>query len=277
MVISGIILVILGLLLVFFNISYSPLKSELSADKNKLTQQIKTKDCGAFSETDIHNLPLPVQKYFRQCKFIGTKKMSYMKAEYHDVAFKQGKKGSSLKIDYVQYNFVNYPNRIALITSSMFGVPFDGYDSFMNGHGGMKGVVGKLITIFNQTGSEMDRACLVTYLSECLIVPNAALQNNIQWESIDNTHAKATMTYQSISVQGIFTFNGKGEMLSFTTNDRPLYNTNGSIEHVIWSAECSDYREQNGYLLPTKLEAVWHYSDGDFVYFNGNNIKVEYH
>lgn len=277
MAIVGIVLVILGLLVVFFNISYSPLKSKFSADVNKLTQQVKAKDSGVFSEADIHNLPLAVQKYFRQCKFIGTKKMSYMKAEYHDVAFKQGKNGSSLKIDYVQYNFVDHPNRIALITSSMFGVPFDGYDSFMNGHGGMKGVVGKLVTIFNQTGSEMDKACLATYLSECLLVPNAALQDDIQWESIDDTHAKATMTYQSVSVQGIFTFSQEGEMLSFTTNDRPLYNTDGSIEHVSWSAVCNNYQEQNGYLLPTKLEAVWHYNNGDFVYFDGSNIKVEYH
>lgn len=277
MVIAGIVLAVLGLLIVFFNIPYSPLKSEFSADMNKLMQQVKVKDSGVFSEADIRNMPIPVQKYFRQCKFIGKKKMSYMKAEYYDVAFKQGKNGPSLKIDYVQYNFVDPPNRIALITSSMFGIPFDGYDSFMSGHGGMKGVVGKLITIFNQTGSEMDKASLATYLSESLLIPNAALQNNIQWESIDNTHAKATMKYKSISVEGIFTFNEEGEMLSFTTNDRPLYNTDGSIEHVSWSAVCRNYQEQEGYLLPTKLEAVWHYDDGDFVYFDGNNIKIEYH
>jgi len=277
MVIVGVILVILGALIVFFNISYSPLKSAFLADMNKMTQQIQAKDKGVFSEADIQRLPLSVQKYFRYCKFIGTKKMSYMKAEYHNVAFKQGKNGASLKIDYVQYNYVDCPDRIALITSSMFGVPFDGYDSFIKGHGCMKGVAGKCITIFDQTGREMDRACLATYLSECLLVPNAALQKDIQWETVDDTHAKATMTYKSISVQGIFTFNEEGEMLSFATNDRPLYDTDGSIEHVRWSAVCSDYHEQNGYLLPTKLKAVWHYNDGDFVYFDGNNFKVEYH
>lgn len=276
MVIAGIILVILGSLVVFFNISYSPLKSEFSANVNKLTQRIKAKDNGVFSEADIRHLPLPVQKYFRQCRFIGTKKMSCMRAEYHDVAFQQGKNGPSLKMDYIQYNYVDNPDRLALITSSMFGVPFDGYDSFVDGHGGMKGVVGKLITIFHQTGPEMDKACLATYLSECLLVPNAALRDDIRWEAVDNTHAKATMTYKSISAQGVFTFNEEGEMLSFTTNDRPLYGTDGSIEHVSWSAVCGDYQEQNGYLLPTKLKAVWHYNDGDFVYFDGNNIKVEY-
>ena len=67
----------------------------------------------------------------------------------------------------------------------------------------------------------MDKACLVTILSESLIIPNVALQDYIQWEELDETHAKATITYYGISASGIFTFDRNGAMVSFDTKDRP--------------------------------------------------------
>ncbi len=51
---------------------------------------------------------------------------------------------------------------MALIDSSIFGIPFEGYDSYQNGTGGMKGVIAKAITLFDQTGTDMDKACLAT-------------------------------------------------------------------------------------------------------------------
>ena len=49
---------------------------------------------------------------------------------------------------------------IAKINSQcMFGIPFEGYDYYSDGIGGMKGVIAKVITLFNQTGTDMDKAC----------------------------------------------------------------------------------------------------------------------
>lgn len=36
-----------------------------------------------------------------------------------------------------------------------------------------------------------------------------------------------------------------------------------------WSVFCDDYQETNGIKQPTLFQAVWHYDDGDLVYFNG--------
>ena len=58
----------------------------------------------------------------------------------------------------------------------MFGVPFEGCDYYRNGKGGMKGVIAKAITIFHQTGIDMDKACLTTFLAECMFAPTILLQ-----------------------------------------------------------------------------------------------------
>ena len=57
-----------------------------------------------------------------------------------------------IKIDYTQYDFVNQPNRIAYIGSSMYDIPFEGVDVFLDGTGAMKGVIAKLFVLFNQMG-----------------------------------------------------------------------------------------------------------------------------
>jgi hypothetical protein len=123
----------------------------------------------------------------------------------------------------------------------------------------------------------MDKASLVTYLSESLIIPNVAIQDLITWEEIDDLRVKATISSYGITVSGIFTFNEKGEMHSFTTDDREYTSGNGKLEKVKWSIICDNYKETNGIKMPTVLQAIWHFDDGDLMYFNGNNFKIEYY
>ncbi len=273
--VMGVLLVIIGIVTVFFNSSYSKTRAEFSGLTGSLLAGLPG-ESGTFTEEDIVDLPLPVQKYFRYCGYIGTPKMSFMKAIYKDVDFSFGKDKSTIKIDNTQYNFVNKPIRIAYIDSSLYGIPFEGLDSFTAGKASMKGVLAKLFTLFNQTGEALDKSSLVTYLSECLIIPNAALQDYISWEEIDDLHAKATISHNGIVAGGIFTFNKNGEILSFETDDREAAALDGTSEKVKWSAVFSEYAEKDGIRKPTVLQAIWHYDDGDLVYFDGKDIKIEF-
>ncbi|MNO44901.1 hypothetical protein D3C76_351580 [compost metagenome] len=275
----GVIIVITGLIVIFFNIPYSKTARQFSNSVNselKLLASNEGKERQYFTEADIADLPAPVQKYFNYCGYIGTPKMSYMKVVFKDVDFSLGRGKSTIKMDYTQYNIVNEPNRIALIDSSMFGVPFEGMDSYIDGKGSMKGVLAKLIPLFDQRGEEMDKASLVTFLSESLVVPNAALQDYITWEEIDDLHAKATITYYGTSASGIFTFNEEGEMTSFTTEDREAVSMDGKREQATWTAILSDYKDHNGIKQPTTLQAVWNYAEGDLLYFDGLRAAIEY-
>jgi hypothetical protein len=273
LIIIGILIVLAGIITVFFNISCSKTKTEFNEMTKVLTAKADHTE-GVFREEDIAGLPVPVQKYFRYCGYIGTSKMSYITIIYHNVDFLLDKK-KPIKIDYVQYNYAKEPNRIAYIDSSMYGIPFEGLDSYVDGTGSMKGVIAKMFTLFHQTGKAMDKSSLVTFLSESLLIPSAALQDYIVWEAIDDSHAKATISYYGISAGGIFTFNEQGEMLSFTTDDREASSTDGTSEKVKWSVVCGDYKETNGIKKPTVFQAVWHYDDGDLVYFNGKGTITD--
>lgn len=271
----GVLLLAIVSITVFFNSSYSKTRAEFS----ELTDSLLTgmpNERSVFTEADMVDLPLSVQKYFRYCGYIGTPRMSFMVAAYQDIDFIFGKDKPTIKIDYTQYNFVNEPNRIAYIDSSMYGIPFEGLDSYTAGNGTMKGVLAKLFTLFHQIGGTMDQASLATFLSECLIIPNAALQDYIVWEEIDALHAKATISYHGGTASGIFAFNKDGEMLSFTTDDREATTADGTSEKVSWSAVLSDYKETEGIKRPTGFQAIWHYDDGDLLYFDGKGVAIEF-
>lgn len=271
----GVLLCFLGSIAVFFSIPYSKTNAEFVSIKNNFFMDT-TKTSEVFTEEDVLHLPSPVKKYFNYCGYIGVPKMHTMKAVYKDVKFLFGKGKPPIIIDYIQYNIANKPARIAYIDSSMYGIPFEGLDSYTAGNGSMKGVIAKLFTLFNQTGETMDSASLVTFLSECLLIPNAALQDFITWEEVDDLHAKATISYYSRTASGIFAFNEKGEMLSFTTNDREAAAVDGTSEKVRWSVILSEYREAKGIKKPTGFQAVWHYDDGDLLYFDGKDVVIEY-
>ena len=276
--IIGIVLVMIISVLVWFFVPYSPLKNEfVSTISNLKASNAIDTDKDYFKAEEFEHLPTTIQKYIQNSGFINTQKMSYMKMEYHDVTFVQGRGGLSLNIDYIQYNYVHDVARFAFIDSSFYMIPFQGFDYFNNGIGGMKGVLGKAITLFDQTGTDMDKACLVTYLAESLFVPSAILEGNIEFNQIYEYEVEATMTYKNISVSGVFKFNDRYEMISLKTNDRAVANTDGSIEYVPWSVKCDDYTtNENGIKLPSKFQAIWNYEDEDFVYFDGSAYEIVY-
>ncbi|MEA5059011.1 MAG: DUF6544 family protein [Candidatus Pelethousia sp.] len=273
---AGVILIFVGVA-VFFRIPFSPTKAQF---KRMVLGSVETAavPSAIFTEADIERLPIPVQRYFLYCRYLGTSKMAYMKACLRDVDFVMSA-SRTVKIDYTQFNLVERPVRYAQISSSLFSIPFEGLDFYRNGVGSMKGTLAKIIPLFDQRGEDMNRACLVTWLAECLMVPHAALQDFVKWEPIDDTHAKASILWKGISASGVFAFSKAGELLAFRTADRVAVDMEGKERKAEWSAYFRAYHPINGVLQPKIIQSVWHYPEGDCVYFNQNEaaVVIQYH
>ncbi|NMM53290.1 hypothetical protein HII26_12205 [Paenibacillus aquistagni] len=271
----GIIAVIVLGAAVFFQLPYSKTRHEFERtvqaqmDRSSISQD-------RFTAEDIAALPAPVRRFFHYSGYLGQPKMSYMKAAFKKVDFILSPDKPAISIDYTQFNFVQEPVRLAFIDTAMYGIPFQGLDAYIHGSGSMKGVLAKGFTLFHQTGDEMDQAALVTFLAESLMIPSAALQPYIVWESIDDTHAKATITHDGCSASGVFAFDAVGKLLSFTTEDRALISTDGEYQQVPWLVRFDDYEQTNGIKQPTHLQAIWQFSDRDLIYFDSHHVDFEY-
>ncbi|MGL5084474.1 MAG: DUF6544 family protein, partial [Clostridium sp.] len=233
------------------------LKKENKLPKNKITEE------------DLKILPVALQKYFIKNGYVGIDSASLVKFDFKDVDFSLGVNKPNIKMDYIAYDFVKEPTRVALIDSKMFGIPFQGIDTCMNGKGSMKGVVAKHITIFNTNFDLIDAA----YLSECLMHPSLALQENIIYKEIDDYSVEATIKKYGQETSGIYYFNENYEMTSFVVEKRLCTETN---TYEKWSAIVSHYKIINGINRPTKFQAVWNFSGGDLIYFDSDNMDIFY-
>ena len=80
----GVLLILVGILTIWFNISYSPVKKQFQNDVAALLNENQLSvDNEIFTEKDFAHLPIAIQKYIENCGYIGTPKISYLKMEYH--------------------------------------------------------------------------------------------------------------------------------------------------------------------------------------------------
>lgn len=274
-VVLSIVAIIVVVLLVLL-LPPSVLQKRFAGIEQEFVQNLESNE-EVFTLEELEGYPLPVQRFYTEGGYIGKQKMSGLKAVFSDVPFSLGMDKPTISIDYTQINDASEPLRFAYIDSHIYGLPFQGLDSFSGGRGSMEGYLAKQIRLFNQRGGHMDKACLVTYLAEAFFLPSVALSDMVSWEAIDDTHAKATMKAYGMEVSGVFTFSEKGEMLVFSTEDRMAASMDGSLEQVPWSAECGEYVIQDGLRVPTRLRATWHYPQGDLLYFDGRDVQITYY
>lgn len=262
------LLLVIFVIVIYLIIPYSPVKNEYWSKIEALNKEYNLPK-KKITEEDLKVLPLPLQKYFINNGYVGIESASAIVFDFKDVDFSMGEGKPTIKIDYTAYDYVKEPTRMALIDSKMFGVPFQGIDISKDGKGSMKGIVAKHITLFNNSFDLID----TTYLSECLMHPSLALQDKITYKQLDDYSVEATIRNKGIETTGVFYFNERYEMTSFVVDKRLSSETN---TYEKWSAVPSEYKVINGINIPTKLQAVWHYSSGDLIYFSSNGIKVSY-
>jgi len=261
-------------IIVFFKIPYSTTKNSFYADIQRHSEHtIAHSD--VFSEQEIVHLPEPVQNHFRAAGLIGQPKMASVTADVTSAILRESRDGSPMIIEYTLYSFAYEPVRLAYIRTSMFGIPFEGFDSLQDGTGFMRGVIGKVFTLFNQTGIDMDRAQLITYLGECFIIPTSLFGEHITWEAIDANHARAAITYGEITGSGIFVFGDDGIVRSFHSDERARIGNDGSVDFPGWTVLYDDWkRNENGIYMPSSIKTIWHDNDGDFIYFEATEINI---
>ncbi|WP_459129195.1 DUF6544 family protein [Guggenheimella bovis] len=271
------LLLFLIAVIVWFLVPYSPMKKTYQEDVNKITSKQTQRGMKLYKKEDFEKLPEPLQRYIEQAGFIGTQDINFFTLHFKDADFIMDKDKPKLTIDYKQTNILEGHTRIARIDTRMFGIPFEGYDTFIEGKGGMKGVIAKLITLFDEKGPEMDQACLVTYLAESFLSPSFLLDDSIQYEVIDDKQVKATITHGNLKASGIFTLNENDEIIRFTTNDRSVAKGDGTYEMIPWVTEIGEYKfTTSGIKQPTKFKAIWKYPEGELVYFDSAIEAINY-
>lgn len=272
------VLIAAAIIMVYMSMPGGKLWKHYLEDVNKsLTEASKQNSSESiFTENSIAELPDLLRKHIINGGYIEKPLMTNMLIYFHNTKFRMSAGKEPIKIKFMQVNFINRPDRHAFLTGRIAGIPLQAKDSILDGFGSMTGVLGKHFQLFRSIGPEMDRGQLITALADAVYMPSLFLQKYVSWTVVDDHTLEGKISWKGVSVKGRFTFDKKGTIIRFDTNDRYMDENGKGSSLVPWYVTYTDYKKQNGYFQPGKVSVNWVLSDGDDTYFESDEIEVRY-
>jgi hypothetical protein len=137
--------------------------------------------------------------------------------------------------------------------------------------------LGGLINVADGRGQKMNQSETVTVFNDmCLLAPASLIDDRIKWEVINEQTVKAYFSNGDYTISADLSFNDKGELINFMSDDRFYSPTGETYQRVRWSTPVKEYQEINGMKLPAYGEAIWHFPEGDYCYARLNIKEIEY-
>lgn len=232
-------------------------------------------DKSVITKEAIVNLPPVIQKWLLTSGIAGKEKIEFIRLQQKgEIRTKPG--GKWMPFTATQYFTVNTPAFNWQTTVEMMPlITLNGRDKFENGKGEMLIKLLSLIKVADaRNDTHVDASAMLRYLGETCWFPSAALENYMQWQTIDSLSAKATMHYNSTAASGIFQFNANGDLISFS-GDR-WYGSGKDATLEKWLIEIKEYKTFQGIRVPNKCEVTWKLKAGDFTWLKLEITNVEY-
>jgi hypothetical protein len=227
-----------------------------------------------IQETDLEGLPLVVKKWLEQSQVVGKERIEAVRLK-QTASMRLKEEGPWMLAGVQQYFRVDEPGFIWKVKVNMAPlIYFTGIDKYEDGRGHMLIKALSLVKVADAYGKEVDQGTLVRYLAESVWFPTAALSSYIKWEEVDANSARATMTYGGISASGVFTFNQKGEVLSFVA--QRYRDVNGQYFMNTWVVDLKEHKVFNGIKIPSAGEVIWRLETGDYNWYRFEINDIEY-
>lgn len=247
-------------------------ESQFRKDVKLHLQQTAPSATVLLTNADIQPLPGPVQKYLMYAGVVNQPIVKNARILFEGEMRDRGKNWFAFYS--VQYNFFDDPARLFFMKARMFGVTVPGYHDYQSGIARMNVKLFGLFAVMQAKGEEMNKAETVTLFNDmCLFAPATLADKRIQWESFDDTSAKATFTNGNNKISAILYFNEKGQLVNFISDDRYAIS---EMKQYRFSTPVKDYKLINGRNIPTYGETIWHYPEGAFVYGKFYLKSIEY-
>lgn len=222
----------------------------------------------------VDRLPIPIQRHFMQCGFIGRPVAWCADIVWEESFIKLKPDQAWRRLRTRQFNAVNPIVRTAhMKVKSMW---FAGMDSYRSGVGIMKGKIANLFTVLHARGDEVSQSALVTSFCEMMLLSGYAIQPYIQWTKVDDQHVRAKLNDGGIVVGGDFYFDDNGLFRYFETNERYFDRGGGKFEQKRFVAQVNSYKKVNNYFQPAEVSVMWYLDEKPFEYFKGT-IDVIYY
>ncbi|MGE5631125.1 MAG: DUF6544 family protein [Caulobacteraceae bacterium] len=270
------VLLILVLIVLFLVYKSQDLKRMYKAEAAKEMKSASASDGSIITEEDIKPLPEPVQKYLIYSGAVGKEKVRNFRVVF-DGEFKTDPKRDWAKMNAVQFTNLEDTTRLYFLQMKMSGLPVTGLHKYAGARATMLVKLAGLLTVADGKGEKMNEGETVTVFNDmCMLAPASLMDKRIQWEAVDQSTVKATFNNNGIKVSAVLTFNDKGELVRFVSEDRYYSPTGKTYQKVRWTTPAYEYKDYNGIRISSGGEAIWSFPEGDYCYAKMNIKEIEY-
>jgi hypothetical protein len=220
-------------------------------------------------------LPEPVRRYLRYAIREGAPDIRTARLK-HDGLFRTTPGRRWFRIEGEQYFTVAEPGFVW--NASIRPAPLlwiEARDRLVAGRGNMLVKLVSTIPIADAVGAEIDQGSRLRWLAECAWFPYAFVGDQVQWEPIDAHSARARLRRDGLPVSALVEVDDEGKLTQLRA-DRYRDVGGGKAVLTPWTARLSDYREFNGFCVPSSVEVTWELEKEPFSYARFRVTVLEY-
>lgn len=231
-----------------------------------------------YDAAEIANLPTPVQRYFRAVLTDGQPIITAATVTQAGV-FNMSAVAEKWK-PFTATQHVN-TNRVGFVWNAKImlfpGVPVRVVDAYVAGNGTLRpSILGLYPMADIHGGGEIARGELMRWLSETIWYPTALLPSQgVVWQAVDDHSANATVTDGPITLTLLFQFGADG-LVSTIHADARGQMSGADVVMSPWECTMSDYRKQDGMLVPFAGKAAYVTPTGVREYFRATLGSITY-
>lgn len=224
-----------------------------------LYEDVNTNELAVVRESDIVNLPGPVQKYLKFTGIIGKKEIKTVELKQEGF-FRSKIDGKWILMTAIQYINADSMGFIWKAKASIVRV----LDQFVNGQGKLKVKLFGLFTVSTVSGPEIDQGEALRFLAEIIWFPSAFTKEYLKWDEVDNSSSDVTLFYNNQKTTARFYFRESGEIDKITA--KRYREVKGKFSLDEWIISNLEYKSFAGIIIPYKAHVSWKLKDRDFCY-----------
>lgn len=231
-----------------------------------------------FDQSELERLPPPVQRYLRAVLSNGQPMVAAVNLELTGTMdlgkqTEQWKPFTSTQRVVTRRPGFDWDARAAM----MPGISVRVHDAYVAGEGILHAALFGLVPVADLRGTgAVAQGELMRFLAEAAWYPTALLPSQgVQWDSVDDRSARATLQDGDLTLTLLFGFNGEGLIATVRAEVRGR-TVGGKVVPTPWQGRYWNYAMREGMRVPLEGEAAYLLPEGAKPYWRGRVSKLSY-
>lgn len=140
-------------------------------------------------------------------------------------------------------------------------------DKYEQGGANMRIMLLSTFRVADITGEKMHISALSRYLSELVWLPTSLVpKDNLRWEAVDETSARAYLSDGHIEVSALFWFDRETGLPNKVESTDKYRSVGRKMHKNRWTGYFGKWENTGGFLVPMEGSAQWNLPEGDMTY-----------